>query len=184
MNTSADAAPDCSLQFDGPISEFNVNHKVFVRLTDLGRELHQKYWQAQGASHPQLSTNPDGWTAFQLWELMLIFGAHMQAGKPCPFSTSIRLDWSEEPLSPFAHVRLKVRELLSNWKARLDLYYAEGVRTSSERERWIRAARCATIEWCSVSLRKEFIGDEGEPKTQSETLGQPAEDAPATAKSG
>lgn len=70
----------------------NVNDDVWVRLTDQGR---LRLWQHQEAvacsvaaltGVPQRTHPPthyrsrDGWTQFQLWELMQIFGEHFYLG--------------------------------------------------------------------------------------------------------
>lgn len=75
--------------------EFNLNDYVQVRLTDLGRCLHEQ-------EHEMLSTHAsapykppeelDGWSRWQAWRLMELFGQHMHNGCNVPFETTIRIE--------------------------------------------------------------------------------------------
>lgn len=62
-------------------AQFNLNDDVKVRLTDHGRNV-----LAKG----QLTRQPDadGYTKFQLWELMNIFGAYLVNGCSIPFDAN------------------------------------------------------------------------------------------------
>ena len=83
--------------------DFNLNSDVFVRLTPEGRRLHKK-------AHDELNThlyriNPkakrapyytpeedeDGWSKWQLWDLMASFGEHIYNGCRPPFELNIRI---------------------------------------------------------------------------------------------
>ena len=87
---------------------FNVNSKVLVRLTDRGRELHRRSYQDTIARIPAglAADNPykppkenaEGWTDFQLWELMELFGPHIFLGCEQPFESNIRLLVENEPI--------------------------------------------------------------------------------------
>jgi hypothetical protein len=64
---------------------FNINDNVQVQLTERGSDIF--------GSH-LVSINPttlDGWTTFQMWDLMRIFGPHMHMGTITPFKTNIRI---------------------------------------------------------------------------------------------
>ena len=81
---------------------FNINDTVRVRLTDHGRSVHK-------AAHAHLTAhitahardewpyyppkeNDDGWSEWQLWSLMNIFGPHMwMTGEMC-FATEIQFE--------------------------------------------------------------------------------------------
>jgi hypothetical protein len=72
---------------------FNVNESVKVKLTDFGREIHYRQWQA---IMPHLPYRPptedeDGWSKWQLWDLMSQFGAHVGLGMRLPFEAAIEL---------------------------------------------------------------------------------------------
>ena len=70
---------------------FNINNWIKVKLTDKGREILQNYWNRICSKFPQLDPDPsyfathtdaDGYTRFQLWEFMQIFGEHLCLGSP------------------------------------------------------------------------------------------------------
>lgn len=67
---------------------FNVNHKVRVKLTDYGKEL-----IANDPYGPYPYTvDEDGWTEFQLWVLMELFGSHLHCGNiKLPFDPSMKI---------------------------------------------------------------------------------------------
>lgn len=80
--------------------EFNVNHYVWVKLTDLGREIHREKYQilfmeiTGGARFAYTPPEEDsgGWSRWQMHDLMATFGEHMHMGSPLPFETGIRLE--------------------------------------------------------------------------------------------
>jgi len=81
---------------------FNVNDYVFVKLTDHGREVLRQLrvrrsllMSMQGIEsvfelYPE-STEFPGYTRFQMWELMSIFGEHCFNGAELVFETEIKL---------------------------------------------------------------------------------------------
>jgi len=79
---------------------FNINDNVKVRLTELGRKIlddrydeHVKKFPATkqlGRHDPK--DDSDGWSEWQLWEIMAIFGEHIGNGFPLAFDTDIRID--------------------------------------------------------------------------------------------
>lgn len=83
--------------------DFNVNHSVFVRLTDEGRRLHRKASDDHNAfvasaspsfigyAYIKPEEDLDGWSKWQLWELMASFGEHMYNGCRPPFELNIRI---------------------------------------------------------------------------------------------
>jgi hypothetical protein len=74
--------------------DFNVNDHVLVKLTEHGRELRRRYFARLGLPDgllPELKET-DGWSRWQLWELMSIFGEHMYNGCRIPFETVIRVE--------------------------------------------------------------------------------------------
>jgi len=82
--------------------EFNVNWKVRVRLTNVGRAILRKQHAAindfiasRGATPLRGDGIPredsDGWSEWQLWALMEAFGSEMRLGGPVPFETTIVL---------------------------------------------------------------------------------------------
>lgn len=87
---------------------FNVNHFVRVKLTDRGRKiLRENYARDMGAmanKHPYLETTPDaeGWTRFQLWDLMREFGGSIGCGMNGPFETEIIIEMPQPPVQQTA----------------------------------------------------------------------------------
>lgn len=82
--------------------KFNINDKVRVRLTDLGRKTlavlrakqNEDMVTAYGPGIPlQPITVPevDGWSKWQLWDLMATFGPYLGNGLPLVFETEIDL---------------------------------------------------------------------------------------------
>jgi hypothetical protein len=67
-----------------------------VKLTDIGREhIKQNYkWKVR-----YLETNENGYTSFQMWELMEIFGGLMGLTSPNSFNLDILFD--EKDLTDF-----------------------------------------------------------------------------------
>ncbi len=80
---------------------FNINNYVLVKLTPVGRELHHKEWldtQAQlrakggsGFDYVPPVEDSEGWSQWQLWDLMHIFGKHLFNGCKVPFETTIKV---------------------------------------------------------------------------------------------
>lgn len=77
----------------------NINHNVRVKLTDCGREIHRQNFAQFLATFPkfpyayrQPEEDADGWSTWQLWNLMQEFGDHLHMGTSLPFDTTIELD--------------------------------------------------------------------------------------------
>lgn len=79
---------------------FNINDDVYVKLTDLGRKIHRQNFDAimAGSNFQYFPPNEDedGWSKWQLWDLMSQFGSHISMGfKMIPFETTIKLNKEE-----------------------------------------------------------------------------------------
>ena len=82
--------------------EFNVNNYVYVKLTDLGRtELKRQHDKLEqmfpkiGPHRPKEEV--DGWSKWQLWDLMHTLGGKMGLGFiDVPFETTIRIGDNHE----------------------------------------------------------------------------------------
>lgn len=76
---------------------FNINGYVRVRLTDVGRAIHRQQHEALVAAYPRIQfpyTPPSeihGWSRWQLWQLMSLFGPSMYLGCDPPFETVIEI---------------------------------------------------------------------------------------------
>ena len=66
--------------------EYNLDKTVYVRLNNIGRDIYKNYIQNLNSN---LSTEPEidenGYTKFQLWDLIHIFGEYIDLGLPTPF---------------------------------------------------------------------------------------------------
>jgi len=76
---------------------FNVNHYVWVRLTDRGRELLRQREQALWPNGrrfqlPPRPTDERGFERWQLWELMQELGHGWVLGMEVPFETDIEIE--------------------------------------------------------------------------------------------
>jgi len=71
---------------------FNINHYVFVRLTERGHQVHRRSYEQLGIPAPEIKEDVDGWSRWQLWDLMSIFGASCFMGPKSPFETTIRIE--------------------------------------------------------------------------------------------
>lgn len=68
-------------------SEFNINHEVWVRLTEHGVQAYQRYYNVGGngphAGREMVARRTvNGWTREQLWVLMAVLGPRMHMGGP------------------------------------------------------------------------------------------------------
>lgn len=77
------------------MSVFNVNQYVWVQLTETGLRIHREHYEPYSGGKYQSPTEvEDGWYAFQMHELMRLFGDHMQLefnSSELPFSPEILL---------------------------------------------------------------------------------------------
>ena len=81
---------------------FNINDYVKVRLTDRGKYLYQHRFDSLNAKilrdggepiiPAELEYDNDGYTEFQLWHLMEIFGRHLFNGCEIPFEITIKFE--------------------------------------------------------------------------------------------
>ena len=76
--------------------EFNINYYVKVRLTDHGKALLRKQYEELIARFPKISyeyiepkIDKDGYTRFQLWDLMSRLGEYTSIVLPPAFETNI-----------------------------------------------------------------------------------------------
>lgn len=82
---------------------FNINEYVRVRLTDRGRKLHRKqhdeiYASVGAKISPEYrppTEDKDGWSRWQLWYLMMLFGDDVYIARPLAFETNIELCCNE-----------------------------------------------------------------------------------------
>lgn len=83
--------------------EFNINDYVYVKLTDAGRmeirrqaEELEDYWKKpRGTFSNHKEEDADGWSKWQMHELMNTFGGMTFVWGKLPFETTIRLEVSK-----------------------------------------------------------------------------------------
>jgi hypothetical protein len=77
--------------------KFNINHEVRVKLTDYGRSLykhHHNYINSlvvDPIPYTAPEEDAEGWSKWQLWRLIKIFGPHMSMSSERPFETEIEI---------------------------------------------------------------------------------------------
>jgi hypothetical protein len=76
---------------------FNVNDGVRIKLNDIGREILRQQniefvERSSGKFWPSMpKEDADGWSEWQLWDVMHRFGDHMRLGMVVPFETAIEI---------------------------------------------------------------------------------------------
>lgn len=90
----------------------NFNDEVKVKLTEAGinilkREHQQnaKHYNDRGFTYPEfeLKVDEEGWSSFQLWHLMNLFGNHMYPSMAQPFGAMVVIPKSK----PISTVKIK-----------------------------------------------------------------------------
>lgn len=66
--------------------EYNLNKTVYVRLNNIGKDIYKNYIQNLNCNlYTELEVDENGFTKFQLWDLIHIFGKYIDLGLPTPF---------------------------------------------------------------------------------------------------
>lgn len=86
--------------------KFNVNNNIKVKLTTLGfqrlADEHNELigrvpkWEFRNALYYTDQVDKDGYSEFQMWEFMRIFGPIVKIGGPLPFYTDILITIDEK----------------------------------------------------------------------------------------
>lgn len=75
--------------------KFNINDYVWVKLNDKGKELYLRSFDDIPLEFRRvrlLEVDSDGYSKFQMWSFMQIFGPHISMGFNPPFDTTIKFD--------------------------------------------------------------------------------------------
>lgn len=88
----------------GEYKEFNINSYVKVKLTDHGRDVlrkdHDTFWETHRPGYEMPYTPPEedeqGYSRWQLWDLMHRLGQHIAFGRNLVFETNIFFEASRE----------------------------------------------------------------------------------------
>ena len=72
------------------MERLNMNSTVKVRLNDKGQDIYyhinDKYYKKFNIKRRFKETDKDGYSEFQLWQFMNIYGEHLKLGSDNPFS--------------------------------------------------------------------------------------------------
>lgn len=71
--------------------KININDSVRVKLLPAGIAILKKSDQGWRLTHGINKPTPDGWSRWQLWDLMSVFGPHIHMGFEVPFETEIEI---------------------------------------------------------------------------------------------
>lgn len=66
--------------------EYNLNKTVYVKLNNVGKDIYKNYIQNLNSNfsvEPEVDEN--GYTKFQFWDLIHIYGEYIGLGQPTPF---------------------------------------------------------------------------------------------------
>lgn len=78
--------------------KMNMNETVWIKLTDHGRQMHREYWSRfSGDNYRPPKVSHDGYSPFQMHEVMKIFGPACGIGCNLPFCPEIILT-GEKPV--------------------------------------------------------------------------------------
>lgn len=74
---------------------FNINKEVKVKLTQTGIDIYKTHYNRLGTNNSSPRIDNAGYTGFQLWDLMKIYGNHLSIGSwESPFDTTILISQS------------------------------------------------------------------------------------------
>lgn len=72
---------------------FNINHHVWVQLSKTGRKIHlDEHIKSASPYSYEAPKEIEGWSRWQLWHLMEMFGPHIYNGAELPFETTIKIE--------------------------------------------------------------------------------------------
>jgi hypothetical protein len=76
---------------------FNINNNVHVKLTRHGVEVMRSNHEEMRCTLPfmEKETDEEGYSVWQMWELMGMFGSNITMGLELPFNTDIKLEQLE-----------------------------------------------------------------------------------------
>jgi hypothetical protein len=82
---------------------FNINQHVKVQLTDYGRKLYQEFYDSERIPYE----DSYGWSTWQMWELMEIYGEHLGLTNKNPFNLNILIEFEYEKGKEGSWLKLK-----------------------------------------------------------------------------
>lgn len=78
------------------VVKFDINNFVRVKLTDMGKRILEKdstrmVFDNRIIKKFEVKEDSDGWSEWQLWDLMATFGEYMHDGCKVPFETEVEI---------------------------------------------------------------------------------------------
>lgn len=69
----------------------NLNDYIKVKLTEYGRKIYRSSFVSLGLPEPRINVDKDGYTRFQIYDFINVFGEHMHMGCELPCETNIQI---------------------------------------------------------------------------------------------
>src|SRR3989338_1593554 len=89
MSMEKRGGPEIPSQPENP--EQNFNDQVWVKITQEGEQVRDKYYKGLKMETPPFEKDAEGWTKMQLHEVAQLFGSEMYNGNPhLPIETTFR----------------------------------------------------------------------------------------------
>ena len=76
--------------------KFNINEIVKVKLTDFGVKVLKQSYTRYGLESLKIIKDEEGYTKFQMWELMSTYGKYMGLARENVFDLNIKIVLKEE----------------------------------------------------------------------------------------
>jgi hypothetical protein len=78
-------------------TKFNINATVKVKLSERGKQIHREEWECVFGNNPNFTYSPpqedeEGYSKWQMWSLMEMFGSYCGLGFDLPFHTDILIE--------------------------------------------------------------------------------------------
>ena len=80
----------------------NINYKIWVKLTPEADKIYHDHWHqydeilGRAGYEPPKLVKVNGWTEFQMWDFMHIFGWDFHIGMGGPIETSVQIEVEDE----------------------------------------------------------------------------------------
>lgn len=78
----------------------NLNDYIKVKLTEYGRAVYKNHYAKYNLEGPKLNVDEEGYTKFQMWDFMHIFGDTMRMAGDLPYELNVEIQIEvEEPVN-------------------------------------------------------------------------------------
>lgn len=89
------------------LKQININSNVYVKLNDRGKRIYHEMVsktlkEFSGLKYPELKTDENGYSKWQLWYLMEFFGPYISIGFDTCFETTILIN--EKDIEEFSSI--------------------------------------------------------------------------------